>query len=376
MFITDSFNSQLDDLLLRICEKLQISETDHKKAEDRYNTVGKWLAQADSRLASHHPAIYPQGSLRIGTTVKPLAYQEFDLDLVCELDIDHGLYDPIAVLNGVEQRLREHNTYKTMIERKNRCIRLNYANEFHMDVLPAAPHGIENGGKVKVPDRKAAEWKDSNPKGYAEWFEGRTITYRLFSAKAENVDPLPDMEETERKPPLKKAVQLIKRYRDIYYKAKGKTPPISIVLTTLAAYHYKGDMSVNDSLIHILNEITSSIPEKGRLIVLNPTNTAEDFSEKWDADMTAYYDFVQWIRNFNGAWGKINTVQQGIPWIMKMLQEMFGESVTNDALREQTEFVNKARQDRLLGTMVYTGALTSATNPKSIPVKKNTFYGA
>lgn len=375
MFITDYFNSQMDDLLLRICEKLQISETDHKKAEDRYNAVGKWLAQAESGLASYRPAIYPQGSLRIGTTVKPLAYQEFDLDLVCELDINHEKYDPVAVLNGVEKRLREHGIYKTMIERKNRCIRLNYANEFHMDVLPAAPHGIENSGKVKVPDRKAEEWKDSNPKGYAEWFEGRTVTFRLFAAKAENVDPLPDMEETERKPPLKKAVQLIKRYRDIYFKATGKTPPISIVLTTLAAYHYKGDMSINESLAHILNGIILSIPEKGRLIVLNPTNTAEDFSEKWDADIAAYYEFVQWIKKFNTAWAKINSTQ-GIPQVMKMLQEMFGESVTNDALREQTEFVNKARNDRLLGTMVSTGGLTSVANPLSIPVKKNTFYGA
>jgi len=374
MFITDSFNSQLDDLLLRLCEKLQISETDHKKAEDRYNAVGKWLAQSDSGLASYSPAIYPQGSLKIGTTVKPLAYQEFDLDLVCELDIDHERYDPVAVLNGVEKRLREHHIYKRMIERKNRCIRLNYANEFHMDILPAAPHGIENGGKVKVPDRKAEEWKDSNPKGYAAWFEGRTVTFRLFAAKAENVDPLPDMEETERKPPLKKSVQLIKRCRDISFKETGKTPPISIVLTTLAAAHYKGDISINQSLMHILNGIVSCIPENGRLIVRNPTNTTEDFSEKWDADRVAYYEFVRWISKFSTAWAKINTIQ-GIPQIMKMLQELFGESVLNDALREQTEFVNKVRQDRLLGTMAYTGSLTSAANPRSIPVKKNTFYG-
>lgn len=375
MFITDSFNSQLDDLLLRLCEKLQLSEADYKKAEDRYNAVGKWLAQSDSGLAAYSPAIYPQGSLKIGTTVKPLAYQEFDLDLVCELALDHERYDPVAVLDGVEKRLRQHHDYKTMIERKNRCIRLNYANEFHMDVLPAAPHGIENGGKVKVPDRKAEEWKDSNPKGYAAWFEGQTVTYRLFAAKAENVDPLPDMEDTERKPPLKKSVQLMKRFRDIYCKETGKTPPISIVLTTLAASHYKGDVSINQSLIHILHGIVSSIPERGRLIVRNPTNTAEDFSEKWDADIAAYNDFVQWIRKFSAAWAKINTIQ-GIPQIMKMLQEIFGESAINDALREQTEFVNKARQDRLLRTMAYTGALTSAAYPKSITVKKNTFYGA
>lgn len=374
MFITDTFNSQLDDLLIRICEKLQISETDHKKAEERYTAVGKWLAQEDSALALYEPAIYPQGSLRIGTTVKPLAYQEFDLDLVCQLNIDHSASDPIAVLNRVEQRLRQHKTYAAMIERKNRCIRLNYANEFHMDILPAAPHGRDNGGKIKVPDRKAEEWKDSNPKGYAEWFGGRSEYFRLFAAKAENVDPLPDIESVERKPPLKKAVQLLKRYRDVSFKGKEEAAPISIVLTTLAGMHYKGDFTINESLTNILNGIVSIIPTNGRLIVLNPTNMAEDFSEKWDKDVAAYLEFVKWVREFYSLWGRINSIQ-GIPDITKILHKMFGENVTNDALREQTEFINKARQERLLGSMTRTGALAAIAKPNSIPVKKNTFYG-
>lgn len=374
MFITDTFNSQLDDLLIRICEKLQISEADHRKAEERYTAVGKWLAQEDSALAAYDPAIYPQGSLCIGTTVKPLAYQEFDLDLVCQLNVDHNASDPIAVLNGVEQRLRQHKTYAAMIERKNRCVRLNYANEFHMDILPAAPHGRDNGDKVKVPDRKAEEWKDSNPKGYAEWFRGRSEYFRLFAAKAENVDPLPDIESVESKPPLKKTVQLLKRYRDVSFKDKKVSEPISIVLTTLAGMHYKGDLAINESLTKILSGIVASIPTSRRLIVLNPTNTAEDFSEKWDEDVAAYLEFVKWVREFYSLWGRINSIQ-GIPDITKILQKMFGENVTNEALKEQTEFVNKARQERLLGSMIKTGTLASIAKPNSIPVKKNTFYG-
>jgi hypothetical protein len=59
MFITESFNDQLDDLLIRICEKLQISETQHKEAEKRYNAVGKWLAQDEDTLSKYNPVIYP-----------------------------------------------------------------------------------------------------------------------------------------------------------------------------------------------------------------------------------------------------------------------------------------------------------------------------
>ena len=40
---------------------------------------------AQSALARHAIEVYPQGSYRIGTTVRPLSEEEFDLDFVVEL---------------------------------------------------------------------------------------------------------------------------------------------------------------------------------------------------------------------------------------------------------------------------------------------------
>jgi len=88
MFITESLNLQLDDLLERICSKLQITPAQHQIAQDRYETIGSWLAAEESLLARFGPVIYPQGSLRIGTTVRPRTGEEFDLDLVCEVQLD------------------------------------------------------------------------------------------------------------------------------------------------------------------------------------------------------------------------------------------------------------------------------------------------
>src|SRR5947208_71581 len=114
MIFTESFDSQLDDLLDRICAALELSHTQHKTAEERYSAIGVWLSAPGSALARFRPEIYPQGSLRIGTTVKPFARLEYDLDLVCELvGLDwRKLRNPIAVLDAVEGRLREHETYR------------------------------------------------------------------------------------------------------------------------------------------------------------------------------------------------------------------------------------------------------------------------
>lgn len=54
MLITEAFSPQLDDLLVRICSDLQITPTQHRVAEDRYNAIGNWLEakEARSRLPS------------------------------------------------------------------------------------------------------------------------------------------------------------------------------------------------------------------------------------------------------------------------------------------------------------------------------------
>ena len=140
MFITESFSRQLDDLLERICSKLQITPTQHEQADDRYRAIGDWLEAEGSPLARAKPVIYPQGSLRIGTTVRPLTRREYDLDLVCELELDwRRIPNPVILLDVVEMRLKDHETYRTMLERKNRCIRVKYANQFHLDILPGCP---------------------------------------------------------------------------------------------------------------------------------------------------------------------------------------------------------------------------------------------
>jgi len=367
-----SYN-QLDDLLDRVCERLQINPSQQKQAEERYQSVGEWISSKDSGLAITNPSIYPQGSLRIGTTVRPLNEQDYDLDIVCELSLDWRRCEPIAILDAMERRLRENKYYSSLIERKNRCIRLNYKNEFHLDILPACPDSQKNHGCLKIPDCKVEEWKDSNPRGFAEWFEDRSEQFIHLLAKA--IEPLPDFEPLERKSPLKRIVQLMKRYRDISFKDNQELAPISIILTTLAGSYYSGKTSINESLIFILNEIVKNI-QNGyrRLVVLNPTNQNEDFSEKWDDNLNLYKSFVKWVINFQTLWIEVNNTS-GIHSIARILKEMFGEDIINIALKEQAGFMENLRKRNMLGVVPGTGTLLTNPGLSGIRVQKNTFYG-
>ncbi|MFQ5899830.1 MAG: nucleotidyltransferase [Candidatus Methylomirabilia bacterium] len=130
-FIAGSAKTQLDQLLEEVCIALQLSPAQYRDAEEKYVAVGAWLADAGSPLACLNPVIYPQGSTALQTTVKPRDHDEFDLDLV--LQVEPISQSPMTLYEQVYRRLKEHKVYADKIERLKRCIRLNYAKQFHLE---------------------------------------------------------------------------------------------------------------------------------------------------------------------------------------------------------------------------------------------------
>ena len=77
--------------------------------------------------------------MRIDTTVKPWRHVEFDLDLVCELTTPARPLDPLVAYNLLA-RMKSSGIYApNPFEPRYRCIRLNYANNFHLDIVPPSP---------------------------------------------------------------------------------------------------------------------------------------------------------------------------------------------------------------------------------------------
>lgn len=379
MLLLTARTAQLDDMLDRVVAKLQLSPTAHGLAVERYKTISKLLSTERSSLAEYKPDIYPQGSLRIGTTVKLPGCKEFDLDFVCEFQVDPSVFpDPIKLLEMIERLLLANGTYQGMVERKNRCIRITYANEFYMDILPACPSPsicLHGEHCVVVPDCAADNWKPSNPKGYAQWYESRATEAVVEFRKS--VEPVPEQQAYEDLATLNRVVQLMKRHRDIAFeKAPKGRAPISIVLTTLAAQNYSGHTSVTEAMDIVLNGIARMIPNvaQGRLKVKNPTNPGEDFSERWDGDPQAYLAFVSWVRDFKAKWEELRQ-QNGIPNVKAKLEQMFGERVAKEVVEEHIKAYDVARHSGGLGVERGTGLIVPATTASATVITRNTFYG-
>jgi hypothetical protein len=371
--LTASVNTQLDHLLEEICLTLSLTETQYNLAKERYQAIGTWLSQSSSALYRFSPEVYPQGSLRLQTPVKPIARLEYDLDLICLLHLHPGFYqEPMIVYAMVEERLKANGLYRNKIERYKRCLRITYANEFHLDITPACPDPRMGGTYILVPDRKMHQWKPSNPIGYATWFDQRS-SCRTDAFTAKRVEPLPPNELVPSKAPLRRVVQLLKRHRDVVFQG-DEDAPRSIVLTTLAAQHYDGQRCITDALVGVLDKIVLSIASTpGRLAIPNPANPAERFCEAWANNPEAYHKFVDFLYALQRRFRKL-LGQTGLANIAQSLQILFGESITVKAIEAYTDRMHHERTRQQIHFRTSGVGLTTAT-ARTRPIPKNTFYG-
>lgn len=377
MYIPQTFNQQLDDLLNRIAEKLQLDDSRRASAERSYNAVSEWIEGDSGFFKNVKFDIYAQGSYRIGTNVKPLQGEEFDLDIVIHITMPYQGLNPVEVLNQLERRLREHGQYKTMLKRKNRCIRIVYANLFHIDILPGFQESALDLNRIVVPDRSLKDWTPSNPKGYADWFQSKYIRQeQLLLEKALRAENLPEQIPYHLMQPLQRAVQLIKRYRDIYFRDNQEAATSSIILTTIAGMFYNGEKSEYEAIKGIVNRADEAIKaSSGRLLhIVNPANSNEVFSDKWINEPNLYTSFKQFILDFKKLWDRFENVK-GIPGIIDILKEMFGENTSTNSLLEQSDYILKARNSGQLGVAKQGGLITGLAATSAV-VKPNNFYGS
>lgn len=307
---------------------LDIPESYYEKAVSRYESIAEWLHRPESGVRDFDPAVYAQGSFRLGTVIKPLSSEEgYDLDLVCRLMLSKQdlTQKQLKDLVGVEVKsYSKANHFKSEPEDGKRCWTQQYQDEvnFHMDILPSIPNDrtvMAELIQLGVPTDLAAEaiaitdkedpnynfisvkWPRSNPKGYAMWFERRMdVKGTLFEERRKLFDSqmgvyasIDDVPLYKLKTPLQRVVQLLKRHRDETFRNTPEDKPISIIITTLAAHAYNGEADVASAMATILQNMERYIfPGPGPRIP-NPVDPGEDFADRWDDEKEEL--FREWL---------------------------------------------------------------------------------
>lgn len=383
-----SRKAEIAGILEKLGQVFDLSEAQHDEAKGRYEAVGAWLAGGDHELFEG-VSIYPQGSTSLGTTVRPNGQQEYDVDLVCFLPHLRPESPPAVIKRLVGDRLREHGRYKDLLEEKLRCWRINYANEFHLDITPSIANPWCPFGGELVPDKNLKIWKDSNPKGYQALFEQRaSLQPRLRFAKSAHIDAMRDHVEPyparmEKKGVLRRTVQLAKAHRNSYFADDAEFAPISVIITTLAALSYEDCVrSEYDNEFDLLADVIGGMPRfieneivggQRRWRIQNETTTNENFAEKWNLNPDLAEAFFQWHNRAHQDLANLND-QFGMDVLQKSLATAFGPGPVKKAFDMMTEDVSAARST---GRLIHSPMLgLSVGASEGAIVRPNTFFGA
>lgn len=385
----DTKAQQLGTMFDFLAEELDLPEAVYRDMVGKYQQLGAWIREDSKDKFRADSEIYPQGSVKLGTTIPPVdATCGYDFDLVYRRDLaKSGIRQAELVKQTGDQLgryvgdLRRRGEPVPELVPGRRCWALNYKGRFHMDVLPAIPDEEaylytlrDYDDAILITDRKLRDWQHSNPKGYANWFYDREEMvlpeFRRMAAKAFNVDV--ESVPIERiKTPLRQAIQLAKRHRDIRYTSDPDDKPISIIITTLAATAYASETDAFDALISIGRKMRDLITfENGIWRVENPVNPQENFADKWNERPERAVRFFEWLDTLEADLANAQK-QSDLNQFAKALTPAFGKELVERSLLRFGRRIDDTHQHGELRMSAKTGALGSS----GVVVPKNTWYG-
>ena len=358
---------EFDRILNALAEELDVPPSKYEQAKARYEAVGNWLGAPDSPLSPYKPVIYPQGSFALGTVIRPLGDEDYDVDVVCRLERTPPNISQKLLKAIVGERLKQHGKYSQMLDPEDggrRCWTLQYAEEakFHLDILPAIPDDPSSLIRIGLPSDLARhailitdsttwdtdpEWPKSNPMGYVLWFKSRTRV-RLDEGRRllamERQARIEDIQDYEVRTPLQRVIQILKRHRDVQY-FEDEDKPISIIITTLATSVYQNEASVSEALLSIVPKMRTELESKRRGLawwVPNPVSPNENFADKWEREPRKAQLFFEWLDLIEREHRELLT-ETGFQKIGEYLTEAYGAREASKVLDKSTELSRGGR---------------------------------
>jgi len=204
-------------------ERIKLDPTRSNRIE---SAIGAFISfcQEDEQLSvamSETPFL--QGSVLTKTAIKPLTGDEFDVDVIYPFSLwkfQNPPPSPKAIIDWFILRLKNRPFYAARLIPKNRCARINYAGDFHLDIIPSTKDVPEHQ-PYAVPARDLGSWITNDPRGFAGWVQTRDV-------RAGGIDTNGDGR-------FVRCVRMMKRWRDAFFGEQSAVS--SILLVTILGKH-------------------------------------------------------------------------------------------------------------------------------------------
>lgn len=252
--------------------------------KDRWSDLAEFLVKRLAEDSGYSIRTWLQGSYKFGTQIRPWAVgAEFDIDLGIYFEWkgepEDGDYTPEDLKAFVQSALidyqdDEDNEATGVADPKERCCRIAFAPDFHIDV-PCYHLDSERDARMLATETKG--WEVSDPKQIYEWFKNC-------------------QGDVPRKK-LRRMIGYLKMWAALRIKEAER--PSSILLTVLAAEAFDSldlDVVLDDD--DILEETAALIADRleDDPTVPNPVNSHEDVNR---LEVEAVVKLVARLRDLN-----------------------------------------------------------------------------
>ena len=240
-----------------------------------------------------------QGSFALKTIIRPVNDHEFDVDMLAFMDEDEDM-DPKDYIEEVYRTMKANGNYADKVHRKTRCVVVDYAGDFHLDIVPC----VEMGDGFYICNRQTNDFEPTDGTGFRDWFNDKNeVTHGN----------------------LKLVARLLKYLRD--HKQTFTAP--SVLLTTLIGSAVRDDddgtefRTLPDALKTVTNRINDFLQAKPfKPLISNPALPEEDFSRDWDPAKYRNFRnrFDGYTKRINDAFAESDYARSVSAW-----RELFGD---------------------------------------------------
>jgi hypothetical protein len=408
----DALGGPVDVLLADVAIRVQLSATDHTKAESRYHTINEWLERDGSPLQGRVKLLYPQGSMAIGATIASrLRTDEFDIDIIAELLFPLDAR-PRAVLDLLYESIRGEpgSRYYTMTTRHTRCVAVKYADDMHLDLTPAVlvPAQSPKTSVIfhhKPEDSREPEYRRlANPWGFAQWFKeltpydqafakayaDRAMAWdRMLLEKAE-AEPVPPQQRADEKSMAVIVHQLLKRWRNVRYdKRQDMRRPPSVMMAKLIADAANGTQTLSEELmvqaLHLHRIINAAHQIRQKVHIENPTCKPDVLTDRWPCSLEEQAVFLHDLEDLIAKVARLRG-DCDLAEMQAIMNDLFGENPTGAVFKS---FNERLGQRVVLGqsssrpgsgrlNLGIAGVTSSAavSSPRPAATRPHTFYGS
>jgi hypothetical protein len=282
---------------------VNLNQTRLDQLDARVGAIVSYL-KADEGIGPLLVDHIPQGSWAHRTIIRPVQpNDEFDADFLVLLnEVEEWSAHPTQYIQNLRAAFKRSTTYVDMVRSKNRCVRIVYANDCHIDVVPHLV--LENGRQVIVTSDED-EFEDTNPQGFTAWMKEK--------------DDLANRN-------LRKVIRLLKYLRD----SKQTFSVPSVILTTMLGERVQAWDEANryadipTTLLNIMLDLKAWLSLYATMpLIDDPSCPGTNFNHRWDQDR--YANFRKWMSFYADrievAYHEVDKAKSFAVW-----QEVFGSA--------------------------------------------------